>query len=217
MQRQRALAEQRAGQRRAEFEAALTQQQDDFLAEQARLRAAQAPFESLGAPAASQLQALLTGQAGVTPLGQAQIDAGTQAVEASAAARGGLLSGDTARSLQELGQQVAAQDQARQFQQALQVAGFARTSANTSLGPLDQALNIRAALLGQEAGQAASLTPLLAQVGSNFVGQNAVIQGQIGQAQAQAAVAGPNAFNSTLGNLTSLGVLGAGGFFNGRR
>lgn len=63
-----------------------------------------------------------------------RLQQGTEALENSAAARGGLLSGNTGRALQEYGQNSASQEYGAQFQRWMEQLGLGQNATNARAG-----------------------------------------------------------------------------------
>ena len=194
------------------------------------------PYTSLGANAAGQLTNALgnltqgynqtfsaptAAQAAATPGYQFQVQQATDALQNSAAARGGLLSTGTAKNLAGYINGLASTNYGNTFNQALQAFN---TNENTYYQNQNNAFNrlYSTTGLGQSAAQSQNATQagLTNALASNIVGnQQAVNQDLLGGAQAQAAgiVGGTNALTSGLsgaGNaigqgVTLQGILGA--------
>lgn len=63
-----------------------------------------------------------------------RLNQGTEALENSAAARGGLLSGNTGKALQEYGQNAASQEYSAQFQRWMEQLGLGQNATNARSG-----------------------------------------------------------------------------------
>ena len=133
-----------------------------------------------------------------------RLSEGLKALERSAAARGGLMSGGTGKALQRYGQDLASQEYSNAFQRFQ-----ADRAARAGLGAMEY---------GQFAGErSARLLPLMQQVQagqgltSNIAGQMANLgaaqagaAGQIGAAQAAGQMGAANAFSNAIGQGTNL-------------
>lgn len=135
------------------------------------------PYQQAGTSALSQYQQLLTGQGGRppeydiftnSPGYQFQQQEGQKAIEAGAAARGGLLSGATQKALTKYGQNVASQ-QYGTFMDRLQ--GLSAQGQNAAQGQAAQAMQYGAAQVPiyQSIGQAGA--------GGIVAGQNQISGG----------------------------------------
>ena len=121
---------------------------------------------------------------------QFRLQQGQQALERSAAAKGGLLSGGTMKDLTAYSQGMASQEFQNaysRYQDAFNRFQADRTSRFNRLASLSG--------VGQNANTA------LAQAGQNYGNQVATNNANIGNAQAGAAIAGGNAWNSALGGI----------------
>lgn len=138
-----------------------------------------APWLEVGEKGLNKLSALLLdgdmSQFQQSPGYQFAMEQGTQAVTGSQAAGGMLQSGNTMKELTQFGQGLANQEFNNYINQLSGVAGTGQAAAST---------------LGGFGSQTA------ANMGNAYMAQ--------GQAQAAGAMAWPSAFNSTMGNLTSL-------------
>ena len=172
----------------ASTQAAAQQQANQLLAQQyQQQRADLQPYSAAGVNALSKFQ----GMADYTPFGTSQFQAdpgyafrlseGQKALERSAAARGGLLSGGTGKRIAAYGQEAASQEYQNAFNRY-------QTERAAKLAPYQSLINVGQA---SAAGQA------------NAAGNYGVQAGQgltnIGGAQAAGTVAGANALGSGLG------------------
>lgn len=241
-----------AGQASQSQLAAGQQAQGDISGEINKAGTTLAPYTSLGSNAAGQLNNALgnltqgygqtfnaptAAQAAATPGEQFQMQQGLNALQNSAAARGGLLSSGTAKNLLGYSQGLASTTYQNAFQNALQ--GF-NTNENTYYQNQANAYNrlSGATQLGQNAAESQNSTQagLTNSLANSITGNQQVAnQDLLGGAQAQAAatIGGTNALTSglagagsALGQGISLqGILGAqnasnsgntsGGFYGG--
>lgn len=137
------------------------------------------------------------------PMQKMQLDAGRQAVESSAAARGGLLSGAALQSLQKMGQGIAANnwanaaqlaqaDRSQQINVGNNLAGFGDTALNTQNSLFNTGVNA----LGQQAN-------LVSGQGTN----NANLAMTAGNVAARSTASQPDVAGSAL--QAGLGQMGA--------
>jgi hypothetical protein len=158
-----------------------------------------------------QFQAPTAAQAAAMPGYQFQLQQGENALQNSAAARGGLLSTGTAKSLDQYSQGLASTDYGNLFNQAL--SGY-QTNFNTFNTQQNEAYNRLAGVSQLGASSAAGLNNVQ-QAGTNALANSiqgtAQQQGQYyvgaGNAQAAGTVGSTNAL---VGGLTGLGQAGAG-------
>jgi hypothetical protein len=142
-----------------EAQNALNFQEQQYNTEQSQL----APYYQAGTAALSQLangqlpafQAPTAAQAAATPGEQFELQQGSQAVQNSAAARGGLLSGNTLAAEQQYGQGLAATNYQQAYNNAMQ------TYNTNVIGPYQRLAQIagigqQAQATGAQQGQAAS-------------------------------------------------------------
>lgn len=107
---------------------------------------------------------------------------GMKALERSAAARGGLLSGATLRGAQRYGQDLASQEYQNAFNRALTEYNARVARESTGYNRLASLANVGQTATGQVTNAAGTLS---GQLGSNIIGAgNAAAAGQIGQANA---------------------------------
>jgi hypothetical protein len=150
-------------------------------------------------------QAPTEAQAAATPGYQFAVDQATQQLQNSAAGRGGLLTGGTAKALDQYTQGLAdtnyqqvynnqfqnylqnyqqfQQNQANQYNRLSGLAGIGQWAAGTGVGALGQASGLESSVLGQSGQSVANL------------------YGQAGGAQASGTVGAANAWNSALGGI----------------
>jgi hypothetical protein len=148
----------------------------------------QEPFRKAGEEALNKLIPL---SSNYTPFGMSQFQAdpgygfrlseGMKALDRTAAARGGLLSGATLKGAQRYGQDLASQEYTNAFNRY-------QTERNAQLNPLQSLAG-----LGQTATN--TLTGAAGQMGQNY----ATGYGNIGQARASGYIGSANALNSALG------------------
>jgi hypothetical protein len=148
----------------------------------------QAPFRKAGEEALNKLIPL---SSNYTPFGMNQfqqdpgyafrLSEGMKALDRTAAARGGLLSGATLKGAQRYGQDLASQEYTNAFNRY-------QTERNAQLNPLQSLAG-----LGQTSTN--TLTNAAGQMGQNY----ATGYGNIGQARASGYVGGTNALTSALG------------------
>jgi hypothetical protein len=172
----------------ASTQAAAQQQANQLLAQQyQQQRADLQPYSAAGVNALSKFQ----GMADYTPFGTSQFQAdpgyafrlseGQKALERSAAARGGLLSGGTGKRIAAYGQEAASQEYQNAFNRY-------QTERAAKLAPYQSLINVGQA---SAAGQA--------NAAGNYGTQAAQGLTNIGGAQAAGTVAGANALASGLG------------------
>jgi hypothetical protein len=148
----------------------------------------QEPFRKAGEEALNKLIPL---SSNYTPFGASQfqqdpgyafrLSEGMKALDRTAAARGGLLSGATLKGAQRYGQDLASQEYMNAFNRY-------QTERNAQLNPLQSLAG-----LGQTSTNA--LTGVAGQMGQNY----ATGYGNIGQARASGYIGGANALTSALG------------------
>jgi hypothetical protein len=148
----------------------------------------QAPFRKAGEEALNKLIPL---SSNYTPFGMSQfqqdpgyafrLSEGMKALDRTAAARGGLLSGSTLKGAQRYGQDLASQEYTNAFNRY-------QTERNAQLNPLQSLAG-----LGQTATN--TLTNAAGQMGQNY----ATGYGNVGQARASGYLGGTNALTSALG------------------
>jgi hypothetical protein len=148
----------------------------------------QAPFRKAGEEALNKLIPL---SSNYTPFGMSQfqqdpgyafrLSEGMKALDRTAAARGGLLSGSTLKGAQRYGQDLASQEYTNAFNRY-------QTERNAQLNPLQSLAG-----LGQTSTN--TLTNAAGQMGQNL----AAGYGNMGQARASGYVGGANALTSALG------------------
>ena len=166
------------------------------------------PFVSAGAPAIEAQQALagLRGpeaqraaidQLAASPEFQAQVEQGERALLQRAAATGGLRGGNVQEALAQFRPQMLSQLISQQYERLGGLADVGRTTAQ----------NI--AQIGQSAAAGQATSAL--QTGQQVAG----LLGERGAAQAGGALAKPQAFQQTLGNILNLGGTLAGGKYLG--
>ena len=187
-----------------EQEQALAQQQQQWETQQAET----APYRAAGTGALGQLQSLIQGgfqaptaaQAEQTPGYQFQLQQGEQAIQRSAAAQGGLLSGGTAKALNNYAQGTAASNYQNVYQNAL---NQYLTNYNSQLGVagLGAGVTEQGLALGQQGAQNAGNIFLTggAQQGQDI--QNAAA------ATASGYVGAGNALSGAAGNFSQLSLL----------
>ena len=172
----------------ASTQAAAQQQANQLLAQQyQQQRADLQPYSAAGVNALSKFQ----GMADYTPFGTSQFQAdpgyafrlseGQKALERSAAARGGLLSGGTGKRIAAYGQEAASQEYQNAFNRY-------QTERAAKLAPYQSLINVGQA---SAAGQA--------NAAGNYGMQAAQGLTNIGAANAAGTVAGANALGSGLG------------------
>lgn len=124
-----------------------------------RLQQLQAPYQQAGTAALNQLVGLAGGvpaamqQFQTDPGYQFRLSQGQRAVEQSAAARGGLNSGNTLRALTEYGQNVGSNEFGNYWNRLAGLAGVGQTAANT-IGGAGMQLGANTAPLYQSIGAA---------------------------------------------------------------
>ena len=148
----------------------------------------QEPFRKAGEEALNKLIPLASNY---TPFGMNQfqqdpgyafrLSEGMKALDRTAAARGGLLSGSTLKGAQRYGQEMGSQEYMNAFNRY-------QTERNAQLNPLQSLAG-----LGQTSTNA--LSGMAGQMGQNY----ATGYGNIGQARASGYVGGANALNSAIG------------------
>lgn len=149
----------------------------------------QEPWRQAGMTALNKLVPMATQY---TPFGMQQFQAdpgyafrlgeGMKALERSAAARGGLLSGSTLKGAQRYGQDLASQEYMNAFNRY-------QTERNAQLNPLQSLAG-----LGQTSTQA------LGAAGQTYAGNVGNLMGQAAQARASGYVGGANALTGALGS-----------------
>lgn len=224
--RQASQSQQQAGQ----------QAQSDLQQEINRAGTTLSPYTSLGSNAAGQLNNALgnltqgynqtfsaptAAQAAATPGYQFQLQQGLNALQNSAAARGGLLSSGTAKNLLGYANGLASTNYEQAFQNALQ---SYNTNANTYYTNQANAYNrlFGTSQLGQNAAESLNSTQsgLTNALANNLVGNQQVVGNDLmggAQAQASGIVGGTNALTSGLANagnaigqgISLQGILGA--------
>jgi len=148
----------------------------------------QEPFRQAGEEALNKLIPL---SSNYTPFGASQfqqdpgyafrLSEGMKALDRTAAARGGLLSGSTLKAAQRYGQEMGSQEYMNAFNRY-------QTERNAQLNPLQSLAG-----LGQTSTNA--LSGMAGQMGQNY----AAGYGNVGQARASGYVGGANALSSALG------------------
>jgi len=189
----------------------------------------QEPFRQAGMTAQDQIMQLLGigGDAGAEgygsmarPFGQADFEAdpgyafrqaeGMRALERSAAARGGLMSGNTMRGIQRFGQDLASQEYQNAFNR-FQIERAARLNPLQSMmGSGQSAANVMTGAAGQ-AGQGIAGSQMAAGQAraSGYVGQANALAGAL-QGIGQAAASFP-LYQAQIGALNRMGTTPAGG------
>lgn len=135
------------------------------------------PWREAGAGALGDLQAMLSGEYDITtdPGYQFQLEQGQRAIDASAAARGNLMSGRTLRELTGFGQGLASQEYANRFNRLASLAGVGQASASQS-----------------------------ASLGQNFANQGGEAIYNAGQARASGYLGQANAWSNAINQGTQL-------------
>jgi hypothetical protein len=226
-QQQAAAGKAAASQQTAAGQQAQTIQQGQISAENANAQ----PYTQLGSQASGQLSNFLQGplasetqftaptaaQAAATPGYQFQLSQGINALQNSAAARGGLLSTGTAKNLNNYAQGVASTNYQNTYNNALQ-------AYNTNLSAQNQTFNQLYSTTGLGANATANLNNVTAgstnaltggilgnasQIGSDLMGVgNAQAAGTVGSANA--LTGGLSAAGNAIGQgITLQGILGA--------
>ncbi len=168
-----------------------------------------------------QFQAPTADQAAQTPGYQFQLQQGQNAIQNSAAARGGLVSGNAATGLDQYSQGLASENYGNTYNRAMQEY---LNSYNIFNNNQTNQYNRLAGLAGTGQNAATELGQLGQSAAGNVANINAVSGGQIGQninnagaATASGYVGGANAIGGganqigQLGLLSQLGLLGGGG------
>lgn len=185
-----ALAGSKASKQAAGVQAAAAEQATDLQREQfEREVELKEPWRKAGMEALNKLTPLATQY---TPFGMQQFQAdpgyafrlseGMKALERSAAARGGLLSGATMKGLQRYGQDLASQEYMNAFNRY-------QAERQAQLNPLQSLAGI-----GQTAAQQ------LGAAGQTYAGNVGNLMGQAAQARASGYVGGANALTGALGS-----------------
>jgi hypothetical protein len=219
---------------------ALNQGRQDLAASQAQAMGTLTPYMGIGTGAAQQIQGMLGGvneaqymaqaqpefaydmpsyttEQFLDPSIQYQIQQAQQGIDASAAARGGLLSGATLKELQSRGMQIGQQGWADAFQRAMAMGqqaradrGFAYQQYADKAQQAQQQAAQRLAMFQAKLGGLGSLASMGAQTAGNIAG----LQSDYGQSLANIAMASgtqqANAVPMSWGDrgLKALGVLG---------
>jgi hypothetical protein len=211
------------GQASNNYQSGVTSQQNSLLN----------PFASAGQGATSQLSQLLqpggqlaqgyqgfTAPTGVTeqndPGYQFRLSQGLNALQNSAAARGGLLSSGTAKNINDYAQNSASNEYGNVYNRALGTYQTNQQNFNTNNNNLYGRLS---GLAGQGLSAAGSLGGLLQSGANNTSAINSNVSGQVGQdltnagaARASGYVGGANAWGSALGGVAN----SLGGYLAGR-
>lgn len=158
----------------------------------------QAPWREAGVNALTKLQSA----SNYTPFGMEQFQAdpgygfrlaeGQKALENSAAARGGLLSGNTGRALVGYGQNMGSQEYQNAFNRY-------QAERQAKLGPLQSLAGVGQTATNALSGAAGNLGSGLANIYGNMGQGVASAYGNLGNAQASGIVGGANAITSGLG------------------
>ena len=164
-------------------------------------------FGSLAQGWNQEFQAPTAAQAAATPGYQFQLQQGMNALQNSAAARGGLLSGNTAEALQNYGQGLADSTYQQTYNNAL---GQYQTAYNQFQNNQQNQFNRLGALSGVGQTAAGQLNSAGQQAASNIAGISQNAGAQIGQsaqnagaATASGYVGQANAINSGIGGISS--------------
>jgi hypothetical protein len=169
------------------------------------------PGQGLLTPFTQQFNAPTAAEAAATPGYQFQLGQGQQAIQRSAAARGGLLSGGTEKALDQYSQGLAASNYQQVYNNAMQQY---LNSYNIFQGNQSNEFNRLAALSGmglQAGGELAGLAQSAADNASRTYLGGAAMQGQtlgnLGAAQASGIVGATNALSGGINNYGQLQML----------
>lgn len=211
-----AIASLREGQGTARGDIATgTQEAAGFLGQQpAEIQAAQQaaagyldPFYQAGTAGLGQLQQLAMGQGvpeflATNPAYQFRQQEAQKALERSAAARGGLLSGQFAKALQERSQGLASEEFGNAFNRLSGVVGMGQ-QAGQQLSSLRERTGERMLTnIGAQAGLRQQAGTQRAGIGQQFAGSLADLMRSRGDAVATGQIGQANAYNQGLANLT---------------
>lgn len=211
-----AIASLREGQATARGDIATgAQEAAGFLGQQpAEIQAAQQaaagyldPFYQAGTAGLGQLQQLAMGQGvpeflATNPAYQFRQQEAQKALERSAAARGGLLSGQFAKALQERSQGLASEEFGNAFNRLSGVVGMGQ-NAGQQLSSLRERTGERMLTnIGAQAGLRQQAGTQRAAIGQQFAGSLADLMRSRGDAVATGQIGQANAYNQGLANLT---------------
>jgi len=211
-----ALASLREGQATARGDIATgAQEAAGFLGQQpAEIQAAQQaaagyldPFYQAGTAGLGQLQQLAMGQGvpeflATNPAYQFRQQEAQKALERSAASRGGLLSGQFAKALQERSQGLASEEFGNAFNRLSGVVGMGQ-NAGQQLSSLRERTGERMLTnIGAQAGLRQQAGTQRAAIGQQFAGSLADLMRSRGDAVATGQIGQANAYNQGLANLT---------------
>jgi hypothetical protein len=211
-----AIASLREGQGTARGDIATgAQEAAGFLGQQpAEIQAAQQaaagyldPFYQAGTAGLGQLQQLAMGQGvpeflATNPAYQFRQQEAQKALERSAAARGGLLSGQFAKALQERSQGLASEEFGNAFNRLSGVVGMGQ-NAGQQLSSLRERTGERMLTnIGAQAGLRQQAGTQRAGIGQQFAGSLADLMRSRGDAVATGQIGQANAYNQGLANLT---------------
>lgn len=211
-----AIASLREGQGTARGDIATgTQEAAGFLGQQpAEIQAAQQaaagyldPFYQAGTAGLGQLQQLAMGQGvpeflATNPAYQFRQQEAQKALERSAASRGGLLSGQFAKALQERSQGLASEEFGNAFNRLSGVVGMGQ-QAGQQLSSLRERTGERMLTnIGAQAGLRQQAGTQRAAIGQQFAGSLADLMRSRGDAVATGQIGQANAYNQGLANLT---------------
>jgi hypothetical protein len=165
------------------------------------------PFYEAGTAGLGQLQQLAMGQRvpeflASNPAYQFRQQEEQKALERSAASRGGLLSGQFAKALQERSQGVASQEFGNAFNRLSGVVGMGQQAGQQLSGLRERTGERTLTNIGAQAGLRQQAGTQRAAIGQQFAGSLADLMRSRGDAVATGQIGQSNAYNQGLANLT---------------